>query len=842
MDDPSRADQVPPLSSSSERADFLPGTVLDDRYRIVAAIGRGGMGEVYRADDLRLGQPVALKFLPPELEQDEGARERLLTEVRLARTITHPNVCRVYDVGDLPAQSGTPARFFITMEYIDGEDLGTLLRRIGRLPPDKAVAVGRQLSSALAAAHDKGVLHRDLKPANVMIDGRGQVRIADFGIAVAVGEAASAGSAGTAAYMAPETFHGGSASVQSDLYALGLILYEVVTGTSAVTASSPGQWPAAHAVSEPTDPSSVVSDTDPAMERIIKRCLAKEPEDRPSSAAEVLAALPGGDPLAAALAAGETPSPELVAASGDDGVLPRVKAVAWFAAAVAALGVSVWALSSTLLINQTEMPFDTRTLERRANELLVSFGYDTPPTDWRSVWRRDTRRRPHQMRLTYRQSPASLFETIESPASWPSFPEDARVYLDARGRLIGFDVGGDLDYADPLGPQPTDWTPMLDALGADAPPVPASPGRWPPAFYADTRAAWTATIDSVAYDAEAASLRGRPVSLRLKPVDAADERPAPQRGQGALTTAAVSFTLILVLAFFVALARRNLRLGRGDRRGAHRLALFVGLTFAAAYAAVRHWNFEAPNLMAEGIIYLLQMPLLLAASVWVGYVGVEPFFRRRWPSLLVGWTRLLDGRLRDGLVGQSLLAGVLVGTLLVALRAATFAGRQSLSTSPSLYRDLWQLGASPLFSVVGATVAGLALAGLLVLVRLAVGREWATWWALGVFVAVAGLQEVNRFSIGFGDPAAQASLLVVTTAVVTAIVSVGLFRRVGLLALVVAGSVNGILMNAPVTLDASRWYFWRGGWAVALVLAFAVWGFVCVLGRQSLLPDEVLDG
>jgi serine/threonine-protein kinase len=842
MDDPSHADQVPPLRSSPGRTDFVPGTVLADRYRIVAALGRGGMGEVYRADDLRLGQQVALKFLPPELEQDENARERLLTEVRLARTITHPNVCRVYDVGELTAQEGAPARFFITMEYIDGEDLGTLLRRIGRLPPDKAAVVGRQLSSALAAAHAKGVLHRDLKPANVMIDGRGQVRIADFGIAVAVGEAAAAGSAGTAAYMAPETFHGGSASVQSDLYALGLILYEIVTGTSAVTASSPGQWPAAHAVSEPTDPSVVVSETDPAMERIIKRCLAKEPADRPSSAAEVVASLPGGDPLAAALAAGETPSPELVAASGDDGVLPRGRAIAWFAGAVVALGIAVSGLSSTLLINQTEMPFDTRTLERRANQLLVSFGYDTPPTDWRSFWRRDTRRRPHQMRLTYRQSPSSLFETIESPSAWPAFSEDARVFLDAQGRLIGFDIGGDLDYSDPRGPQPTDWAPMLDALGADAEPVPTSPGRWPPAFYADTRAAWIATIDGVAHDVEAASLRGRPVSLRLKPVDAPDERPAPQLGGGRLTTAVLSFTGILILAFFVLLARRNLRLGRGDRRGARRLALFVGVTFVVAHAATRHWNFEAPDLMADGLVYLLQMPLLLAAGVWVGYVAVEPFFRRRWPSLLVGWQRVLEGRFRDGVVGQSLLAGVLAGALLVVLRAGTLVLRQYLADGHSLYRDFWQVSAGPLFSIVNATVIGLGLAGLLVLVRLVAGRDWVAWWTLGVFTFVAGLQWMNSIDPGFGDPAAQAGLFLVIMALLRAIVSVEVFRRFGLLASVVTWAVHGILVSAPVTLDATRWYFWRGGWAVALVLALAAWGFVSVLGRQSLLPDEVLDG
>ena len=150
---------------------FTPGMVLAERYRIIGLLGRGGMGEVYRADDLKLGQPVALKFLPKALADDPVRRERFYAEVRIARQVSHPNICRVYDIGELDG------RHFLTMEYIDGEDLASLLKRIGHLPGDKAIDVARQLCAGLAAAHDKGVLHRDLKPANVMIDGRGRVRI-----------------------------------------------------------------------------------------------------------------------------------------------------------------------------------------------------------------------------------------------------------------------------------------------------------------------------------------------------------------------------------------------------------------------------------------------------------------------------------------------------------------------------------------------------------------------------------------------------------------------------------------------------------------------------------------
>src|SRR5580693_2974832 len=209
---------------------FLPGRLVASRYRIIALLGKGGMGEVYRADDLTLGQAVALKFLPDGAPRDEGLVERFRNEVRMARRVSHPNVCRVYDVGEVDGQT------FFTMEYVDGEDLASLLRRIGRLPPDKALDIARHLCAGLAAAHAKGVLHRDLKPANIMLDGRGQVVITDFGLAgVADDIRGQEVRSGTPAYMAPEQLAGKEVSTRSDIYALGLVLYEVFTGKRAFT-------------------------------------------------------------------------------------------------------------------------------------------------------------------------------------------------------------------------------------------------------------------------------------------------------------------------------------------------------------------------------------------------------------------------------------------------------------------------------------------------------------------------------------------------------------------------------------------------------------------------------
>src|SRR5262245_63802970 len=208
---------------------FQPGAVLDERYRIVGRLGRGGMGEVYRADDLKLGQPVALKFLPESVDRDPARLTQLHTEVRMARQVSHPNVCRVYDVGEFEGHT------FLSMEYVDGEDVASLLRRIGRFPQDRAIELARQICAGLAAAHDRGGVHRDLKPANIMLDGGGRIRITDFGLAGAAGEILRAG---TPAYMAPEQLAGGEVTPRSDVYALGLVLYELFTGRRALEAAT----------------------------------------------------------------------------------------------------------------------------------------------------------------------------------------------------------------------------------------------------------------------------------------------------------------------------------------------------------------------------------------------------------------------------------------------------------------------------------------------------------------------------------------------------------------------------------------------------------------------------
>src|SRR6201997_4359309 len=401
---------------------FLPGRLIAGRYRIIALLGKGGMGEVYRADDLTLGQAVALKFLPDAATQDAALLERFRNEVRIARRISHPNVCRVYDVGEVDGQT------YFTMEYVDGEDLASLLRRIGRLPEDKALDIARQLCAGLAAAHAKGVLHRDLKPANIMLDGRGQVVITDFGLAgVADDTRGPEVRSGTPAYMAPEQIEGREVTMLSDIYALGLVLYEIFTGKRAFAEKAAGLMHG-HDDRTPSRPSSVVKDLDPIVEKVILRCLETEPSSRPVNALAVSAALPGGDPLAAALAAGETPSPQMVAASGEsEGFRPPV-AIAILAGILLGLAFAVFYSIHYSAYDKMSLDLTPEVLTQKAHEIVSRLGYEGRPADSgfgldidgdfqdavekndkpHPDWDKVLAARPSLLRYWYRQSPEDM--------------------------------------------------------------------------------------------------------------------------------------------------------------------------------------------------------------------------------------------------------------------------------------------------------------------------------------------------------------------------------------------------------------------------------------------------
>ena len=431
------ASDISQLTSSSsavvEDGRFAPGTLLGGRYRILGLLGRGGMGEVYRATDLMLGQAVALKFLPAEASQNPRLLERFHGEVRVARLVSHPNVCRVFDIGEM---DGTP---FISMEYVDGEDLASLLLRIGRLPADKALEIARKLCAGLAAAHDRGVIHRDFKPQNIMINKRGDAVIMDFGLAAIADQLSGAEVRnGTPAYMAPEQLKGAGVTHRSDIYALGLVLYELFTGKKPYDARTLQQLIDLQESAQLTSMTSVASDIDPAVERIIRRCLEPDPLKRPANTLAVAAALPGGDPLAAALAAGETPSPEMVAAAGKQEGLPRKISIPCLAAVVGALAFTTWNSARSLAFMHAPLDSTPEVLAHQARGIAASFGYGERPRDT-AIW------------LEHRGDVVSYMNRLKGPHHWSEWlgaeaPIRA-IYRESRSAMVAQPQGNQIGRA-----------------------------------------------------------------------------------------------------------------------------------------------------------------------------------------------------------------------------------------------------------------------------------------------------------------------------------------------------------------------------------------------------------
>jgi serine/threonine-protein kinase len=650
-----------PPSSAPEEGRFPAGTVLAGRYRILGQLGKGGMGEVYRAHDLILNQTVALKFLV-STRISEAALLRFRNEVRIARQVSHPNVCRVYDMGMAEGMH------FLSMEYIDGEDLASLLRRIGRLPQDKAIEFTRKICAGLSAAHERGVLHRDLKPANIMIDGRGQVLITDFGLAGLAAEIPLSDlRSGTPAYMSPEQKAGKEVTVRSDLYALGLVLHELFTGRRRGDTQ--------------TTPSDIVKDLDLAVERLILRCLEEDPRQRPTSALSVAMALPGGDPIAAALAAGETPSPEMVAASTTKEGLSTRTAVLLFIATAILVGLNLVSANRSRLLQTARLDIPPDGLAFRAQDLLKQFGYTgTPRTtaygfeccDLENLrqanelnsMERDAVLSAHQppvIHYWYRQHESTLWPdagidgivTFNAPEN--TEPGMVRVLLDPKGRLLSLE-GRPRDSNASTVAEP-DWSVLFTAAGLDSARfTTTSPQQLPPMAF-DARAAWTGTYGaghSEPVRVEAAAWKGQFVYFNAGPASRQTGALA-NTPQGILAGILATFFVIVVVGATL-IARHNLRVGRCDKKGAQRLAWTVFLSALGAWAirashVASYWELRM-------IFEAVASTGLVAALIGLCYLAAEPYVRRYWPDSLISWNRLQSGRLRDPLVASHVLVGI----------------------------------------------------------------------------------------------------------------------------------------------------------------------------------------
>ena len=843
---------------------YVAGTLLADRYRIIGLLGKGGMGEVYRADDLKLGQPVALKFLPRDLSTDPSRLARLMDEVRAARQVAHPNVCRVYDAGE------ADGRHFLTMEYIDGEDLATSIRRIGRFPEDKGLEIARQLCAGLEAVHERGLLHRDLKPANVMLDGRGKVRLTDFGLASEAAALGGAGeTAGTPAYMAPELLSGKPASVQSDIYALGLVLYEVVSGRRAFGATTIAGLREQQQSGELPALSRSTGAIDPAIEEVVFRCLDKDPAARPASAISVAARLPGGDPLAAALAAGETPSPAMVAAAGEAGGLrPRV-AMACLVGFFLLLAAVVGLVGQYGFTRFVPLDYPPDVLANKAQEMLGRFGYDAKPFDTAHgmYWNNEyidyvarTEKGPNRwapMRegreagiiFWYRTSPRSLSAQeyfgvgvangrvgIDDPPGQD--PGQQRLWLTTNGRLVRFEAVPPLVEPPVTTPvQAIDWRVLFDAAGFDMAAFKPTDPTWAPPAWGDTRAAWiktTAASAEVATHIEAAAWRGKPIFFRV--VDPwtpgqGQASPAPSTATRAGQIMIIGVLLALI-AGSILLARFNLAHARGDLRGATRLAVFVCVLILVG------WAIEASHVPSlwEGALFVLgfSYALFAAAMVWLLYVALEPFIRRQWPHTIISWSRLLSGRLRDPLVGRDLLVGSLCGVLFGLIQWLHFAGLSHFGFDPAPIRPTLDpllgsrfLASAAVVHLYSAILNTLGLFVLVFLLRLVLRRDWLAGGALIVIVTLASM-------VGKDLP-----LFAAAVNIAALLVFVRLLLRFGLVAVAVANFIAQTFATGfPTSMEFSRWY--GGGTVVVLLVysAVAVWGYRLSQGGHRVPATE----
>jgi serine/threonine protein kinase len=829
---------TPSSSKNMDEGRFPPGTLLAQRYRVVSLLGRGGMGEVYRANDLLLGQTVALKFLPAQWTSHETTLARFRNEVRIARQVSHPNVCRVYDIGE--AEGST----YLSMEYVDGEDLASLLRRIGRLPQDKALEIARQLCAGVAAAHDKGVVHRDLKPGNIMLDGKGQLRITDFGLAGVAGEVKDIRS-GTPAYMAPEQRAGQEVTACSDIYSLGMVLHEVFTGS--------------HSSADSSHP-----DLAPEVDRVIRRCLAEDPAKRPASALQVAAALPGGDPLAAALAAGETPSPEMVAAAGDtDSISVRTIGIS-VALILAGLVVAAVLGGKTNLLAKTPFPKPPAALEQKAQDVIQSLGYTEPPTDRAYGFDYDTdcqgyaekqekpatyraqlaKGQPPLIYFWYRQSPQYLEASNSGdprvPAVSPNNPPPTHsgmvgLNLDPQGRLIELSAVPPQVEETPFPPRPADWTALLTAAGLDMTRFAPAEPHWIPLVSFDARAAWTgsyAHAPEVPLRIEAASWRGRPVNFQVIGPWSRPERMQPSQLPEGAGFALTFFICMLIPAAF--LAWRNIRLHRGDTRGASRLAAFT------LFLDMLLWLCGASHIPTphelDSFFRTLSWALLRAGICWIVYVALEPYVRRRWPQIMITWSRLLGGGVRDPLVGGHLLIG---GAFGVGFAAWFFVVRLHREQSGGLMSDLnldSMLDARHMTLVLDRTLGNSILVSLLLLLFFFLLRTIfrRLWLAAAAFIIVFSLFLFSsiEFQLGLFDwvsiPIYAALLVFILT-------------RFGVLALIVAFWVSATLHDFPLTADFSAWYAGSPLFAIASVLALTAYALYTALAGRPLFKAGFLE-
>jgi serine/threonine-protein kinase len=674
--------------------------------------------------------------------------------------------------------------------------------------------------------------------------------------------------------MAPEQLAGKEATKQSDLYALGLVLYELFTGKAAFEAKSVEEFLRVRAATPTTTPSTLIPDIGPRVEGAILRCLEPDSAQRPASALDVAALLPGGDPLAEALAAGETPSPEMVAAAGPTHVLSPRLATGLLAAIAVSLVAAFWLTGRSQMLNQLSLEYPPEVLVERAREIVrvagyreraadSAFGFESDSRyvryfddtlagsqrDRRETWTSLLSRSPSPLTFWYIHSASPLVPLTSELAIWGRVERDqpliqraaVLVELDPDGRLRRFVATRmDRDTASDSAAS-VDWSALFSTAGLDFSRF--TPDSRPAS--ADTEVAWTGVYpghDNLPVKVEARSQGGHLMQFAVlfpwtEREDAALSALGLAGASGGPVTVLVNYVFIIAI---VLVAYRNWKIGRADLTGASRVALFIGTLLFLIIVMGAHDRLT--TLMYQPSVPIVAFDGLIAGLT---YIALEPWVRRSWPQAMVTWSRVLAGRWRDPVVARDILIGIALAVVIYCFRQSLYAvfmpGRgmppgsnavPGFAFMPAFLTGGRVVAAGMLAELTLGLIRALSVFFLLFLCRVLLPRPWMSVVAL--VAAAALLSGVSR-GLWWSDTRWIDGLFLV---VVFSLLLFPVLFRFGFVTFAVWGGVGGMLQHALVTNQFGAWYGQSSLAVLVVITAVTLWAFWTSIGRPAIGVHE----